>query len=176
MLDVEEYAREKHLMSETNLASQELLIGGDFSALWSAAKLFIEGKSIYQQSEFFPLYDSIAAGYIGPGPIYYPPWLLALVWPFGFASWEASLYVWLCLNFALLFSLPFLVAKLLYARSPLRSELFLIPLLLPCLYALKLGQISLLLLFFALASLVYLKARRTFFAGLLLSIVISPRL
>jgi hypothetical protein len=70
----------------------------DFVAYWSAGRVNAQGGNPYAPEELLPVQREV--GWTDPWPniMYYPPWVLPLVMPFGMLSYGVSRLLWLIAN------------------------------------------------------------------------------
>jgi Glycosyltransferase family 87 len=120
----------------------------DFVEYWTAGRLLLAGQNPYSPSRIHDLEK--VQGLQEPNPLmmWNPPWTLTLLIPLSFLSYEVSRIFWLYLNFGVVFLSANLLWKLYGGDPRLRA----VPLVLtlsyfPTLLALRLGQISPLILF-----------------------------
>lgn len=79
-------------------------IGGDFIAFWSAARLalFGDAEGAYRYDAITAMMSTVReqkAGFIQP--LYYPPTLLLLIWPYGFFEYVPGLFAFFFSTLAL---------------------------------------------------------------------------
>jgi Glycosyltransferase family 87 len=84
------------------LANVTALGTGDFIAYWSAGRLNAQGQNPYSPEALLPLERAEGWPEDWPNIMYYPPWALVLVMPFGVASFNAARLAWLLAEIAIL--------------------------------------------------------------------------
>ena len=84
------------------LANVTALGTGDFIAYWSAGRLNAQGQNPYSPEALLPLQRAEGWPEDWPNMMYYPPWALPLVMPFGVAAFNAARLAWLLAEIAIL--------------------------------------------------------------------------
>jgi hypothetical protein len=82
----------------THVASLQALGLGDYIAYWSAGRVIARGGNPYSPEELLPLQEELGWPDDWPDIMYYPPWTLALVMPFGMLPFWASRLTWLLVH------------------------------------------------------------------------------
>jgi hypothetical protein len=70
----------------------------DYVAYWSAGRLNALGKDPYSPEELLPVQQEVGWTDDWPNIMYYPPWTLAVVMPFGSLPFGTSRLLWLVVN------------------------------------------------------------------------------
>jgi hypothetical protein len=167
------------LLQTDRLANLGETLGlGDYIAYWSAGRLNASGGNPYSPVELLPLQQELGWPDDFPNMMYYPPWTLALVMPFGLLSFGVSRMAWLVLN---LIVAVFAADRLWsYFGGPAKYRLWAWVVALsfvPTLVVLRIGQIGPLLLLGVAGFLVFERRRQGWLAGaVLLLATIKPHL
>jgi hypothetical protein len=74
---------------------------GDYIAYWSAGRVLAEGRNPYSPKELLAVQRAQGWEDDWPNIMYYPPWALALVLPFGLLPFWVSRLVWLVAGLAI---------------------------------------------------------------------------
>jgi hypothetical protein len=116
---------------------------GDYVAYWSAGRLNAWGGNPYSPAELLPIQKEIGWPEEWPNIMYYPPWTLALVTPFGVLPFWVSRAVWLLFNFVIVLWCGSRLWRFFGGTSEMGFLALLIGLsFVPTLIALRMGQIS----------------------------------
>ena len=73
---------------------------GDFIAYWSAGRLNAQGQNPYSPEVLLPIERAEGWAEDWPNIMYYPPWALPLVMPFGLAPFNLARLAWLIAEIA----------------------------------------------------------------------------
>jgi hypothetical protein len=121
----------------------------DFIEYWSAGQLLLQGKNPYDLNELLAIEVSLGAPYKFPNIMWNPPWLLLWILPLLLLPFKAAALVWLSVNLALLLACATVIWRLLAPAQVCRriavawvATLAFVPGLL----AIRMGQMSALLL------------------------------
>jgi hypothetical protein len=150
----------------------------DYVAYWSAGRVNAQGGNPYSPSTLLPLQQELGWSQEFPDMMYYPPWTLALVMPFGLLPFAISRLLWFLVHVGVML----LCADRLwdYYRGPVRLRwlAWLISLaFVPTLIALRMGQIGPVLLLGIVGFLCLEKRGWDGWAGALLALAaIKPQL
>ncbi len=125
----------------------EKLGPGDFIAYWSAGRLLSEGANPYDWRALLTLQEPLGWAEDFPNMMYYPPWALPLVLPFGTMPFVAARLLWLALNAALVLICADWIWRFYGGATSHRAVAWLVSLIfVPTLIALQMGQIGAVLL------------------------------
>jgi hypothetical protein len=75
---------------------------GDYIAYWAAGRLNATGGDPYKHDEVLALQQSVGWRELRPRMIWYPPWAMPLLMPFGVLPYPVSRYLWFVVSFGLL--------------------------------------------------------------------------
>ena len=150
----------------------------DFSAYWVAARLLLNNGNAFLPAEQLEVQRS--AGWTGFTPllIYWPPWTMSLLLPFGYLDHDTAQALWFLQNNVFIFVGVLLLWRL-YSNSPTLSRVGWVALLTfaPIYFALLLGQIGPLVLAGLIGFLFAARKQAWFLAGAWLSLAsIKPHL
>lgn len=141
----------------------------DFVEYWSAGRLNMTGGNPYDPQQMETLQAQTGRTYAIPVMMWNPPWMLALVMPFGAVSYVIGRVAWLFVNFVLVFVCVELLWRMYDGASRYRWIGWLVGLgFMPVLQALKTGQSGTLLLIGIVGFLYFVEQRKDFWAGALL--------
>jgi Glycosyltransferase family 87 len=163
------------LLSLADMSS--IVVMDDFIAYWAAGRLQWTGQNPYSFELFSKLQESIG-WQERPHVMLYPPWAFLLLVPLGIADYASARLFWLLLNLILLTITSSLLWKF-YAGPPrlLWVAWGLAFLFYPSLYLLRIGQMSLVVLFGLVTFLVLHQQGRHWWAGCALFLAaIKPHL
>ena len=163
------------LVSQADVASIALM--DDFIAYWAAGRLQWTGQNPYSFELFSKLQESIG-WQERPHVMLYPPWAFLLLVPLGIADYTSARLFWLLLNLGLLTLTSSLLWKL-YDGPPklLWVAWGLAFLFYPSLYLLRIGQMSLVVLFGLVTFLLLHQQGRHWSAGCVLFLAaVKPHL
>jgi len=135
------------VLQADRLADFKALGLGDYIAYWSAGRLNAAGENPYSPENLLPLQRDLGWAESFPNMMYYPPWTLAVVMPFGLLPFGVSRLAWLVLHLVLVVVCADRVWA--YYHGPARYRLWVWVLALsfvPTLISLRMGQIGPLLL------------------------------
>jgi hypothetical protein len=151
---------------------------GDFIAYWSAGRVNALGENPYSWEVLLPLQQDLGWPESFPNMMYYPPWTLALVMPFGVLPFSLSRLLWLVLHLGLVVGCTDWLWR--YYGAPPKYRLWAWVLALafvPTLIVLRMGQIGPLLLLGIVAFLYLEKRSLDWWAGAVLVLpAIKPQL
>jgi hypothetical protein len=154
------------------------LVNADFVQYWAAGRLNLSGDNPYSPEYLLPL--QLSAGLPGGIPImmWNPPWTLAIAMPFALLPYAWAQIAWLVVGLAiLLFSAHWLWGYFSGPRPRRWVSLVVLATFLPGLFALRMGQISPLLLLGLVGFLYFERQDRGWQAGLCASLLaIKPHL
>lgn len=119
--------------------------GGDFIQYWSALQLLQSGGNPYDPQQMLMIQQGVDAGRSTPLMMWNPPWLLLILYPLGFLSFETARVVWLMLNLGFLFSAALAIRSYLGLQLTWRTTLLIAAGFFPAFFALSLGQLGILL-------------------------------
>lgn len=150
----------------------------DFLEYWAAGRLNITGGNPYDPRQLLPLQRPIGWSMSMPVIMWNPPWTLSVLMPFGLLSYQVGRAIWLMLHLMIvLLSASFLWA---YFQGPERRRWLALLVTLtfaPVLFALRMGQISPLILLGILGFLYFQDQERWVWAGVAVALVaIKPQL
>jgi hypothetical protein len=145
----------------------------DFVEYWSAGQLLLQGRNPYDSSELSEVEASIGVPYELPIIMWNPPWLLLWILPLLLLPFKAAALAWLFLNLALLLACATVVWRLLAPTQVSRriavtwvATLAFIP----GLMAIRMGQMSALLLVGVVGFLYYVERGNPLLAGMFLTL------
>jgi hypothetical protein len=152
----------------------------DFVQYWSAFHLLMQGHNPYDSLQMLGIQESI--GFPGELPVlmWNPPWLLMLLAPILWISFDGATTAWCVLNVLMLGSIPFLVGG--GAREPLSRGRFMFLAILtllffPALDSIRSGQLGVFLAFGVALIIRGLKTEKAWMAGLGLALLsVKPHL
>ena len=120
---------------------------GDFIAYWAAGRLNGQGENPYSWDALLDLQQPLGWPEDYPNMMYYPPWTLALVMPFGALPFATARLIWLFLNLAAVVLSADLLWRYYGGAARYRLGAWLLALsFVPTLITLRMGQIGPLLL------------------------------
>jgi hypothetical protein len=133
------------LAMSTNIASSLGL--ADFIAYWAAGRLNAFGDNPYSFETLLPLQQAQGWAESYPNMMYYPPWTLPLVMPFGVLSYSAARLLWLVIHLGIVLACADWLWR--YYDGPARYRRWAwvwVLAFVPTLIALRMGQIGPLML------------------------------
>ena len=151
----------------------------DFDTFYMAGKSVLQGTGIYYQDEYYKDYDAVA-------PFLYPPvaaifFALFAVFPLIFATLLWYVLLLGCLFFCYKFSVTLLTSwhwhpkRIDFSQMPKIGFVFILAIAAFAIDNLIMLQMNIWVLFLMLTALVFLKKKRMFLAGLILSLAISMK-
>lgn len=150
----------------------------DFSAYWSASRLFLEGRNPYDQENLSEMQlVHLGSNKDGILMVWNPPTVWIFLLPVSWMPFETARVVWLLINIVLVLVSCFILRQIYF---PMRTPIVLLVYCLtvvtfaPVLIAIIIGQITFLVLFGLTTSLFFIKHERWFWAGAML-IFITPK-
>lgn len=154
------------------------LMTNDFIAYWAAARLLLTHGNAFLPAEQLEMQRS--AGWTGFTALlmYYPPWTLSLLLPFGYLDYDTAQTLWFLQNSVAIFLGALLLWRL-YCNSPTPSRVGWVALLTfpPIYFALLMGQVGPLVLVGLVGFLSAARKQAWFWAGAWLALaVIKPHL
>ena len=160
------------------LATIRPLPTDDFVAYWSAGRLNVTGGNPYSPEQLWPLQRAAGWSLDRPDMIWVPPWTLTLMMPFGVLSYPVGRVVWLLLSLAVVL---FCCDWIWRTYGGLASQRWLAPVVgltfVPTILALRMGQISPLILLGIVGFLHFERRQKWFWAGASTALVaIKPQL
>jgi hypothetical protein len=150
----------------------------DFVEYWSAGRLNLMGENPYSPEKLFQLQKQAGSIYVEPIMMWNPPWTLTLIMPFGLLDYPTGRVLWLLLHIAILFFCTKLIWPL-YGGQEWKSWIALIILatFTPLIFALRMGQISPVILLGIVAFLHFQRSQKGWWAGSLVMLAaVKPHL
>jgi hypothetical protein len=150
----------------------------DFIAYWAAARLLLNNGNAFLPAEQLEMQR--LAGWTGFTPLlmYYPPWTLSLLLPFGYLDYDTAQALWFLQNSVFVFLGALLLWRL-YSNSPTPSRVGWVALLsfAPIYFALLMGQVGPLVLVGLIGFLLATRKQAWYWAGAWLALAsIKPHL
>jgi hypothetical protein len=151
---------------------------GDFIAYWSAGRQLSRGENPYDWRGLLELQEPLGWAESFPNMMYYPPWTLALVLPFGAMEFAVARLAWLLLHVGITVWSADWIWRYYGGRASQRYVAWLIALVfVPTMIALRMGQIGPMLLFGIIAFLHFERRGQDWWAGAALLLpAIKPQL
>jgi hypothetical protein len=157
------------LIAGSDIRSQP---AGDYIAYWAAGRLNSRGADPYSPDQVLALQQAVGWSEPVPRMIWYPPWILPILTPFGMLEYPVARIVWLGLNLALTIICADWIWLFAGGSRDRRWMAWLIGLVfLPSLLNLAAGQISAFLLLGLVAFLALVERARWWWAGVAVSLV-----
>jgi hypothetical protein len=139
---------------------------GDYIAYWSAGRVLAEGGNPYSPRELLAVQQAQGWEDDWPNIMYYPPWALALVLPFGLLPFWVSRLVWLVAGLAIIIGCADRAWLYFGGQVQRRAIAWLIAMtFVPTLMVLRIGQIAPWLLLGAIGFLEAERRRADWLAG-----------
>jgi hypothetical protein len=152
----------------------------DFIEYWSAGQLLLQGKNPYDLNELYRIQVSLGLPYESPIVMWNPPWLLLWILPLLLLPFKVAALAWLFLNLVLLLSCGTVIWRLLSPAQPSRRigvALIATTAFVPGLSAIRMGQMSALLLVGVVGFLYGVEKGKPLLAGMFLTLTtIKPHL
>ena len=136
------------------------------------------GENPYSPEKLFQLQKQAGSIYVEPVMMWNPPWTLTLVMPFGLMDYPTGRILWLLLHIAILFFCTRLIWHL-YGGQEGKSwiPLIIIATFVPLIFALRMGQISPMILLGIIAFLHFQRSQKGWWAGSLVMLAaVKPHL
>lgn len=149
----------------------------DFVQYWSAFRLFVTGANPYDADLMLELQRQV--GFVAQKPImmWNPPWLLLILAPVLWLSFEYAALLWLVCNIFFLFGVTILIRKTFLPKCPIVPLALATAFFPPCWEAISWGQTSILLTFAVSAFLYCANQKRDFLGGIFLALLsLKPHL
>lgn len=144
-------------LSSTAVLDPEWLMADDFVEYWSAGRLNLEGGNPYDPVQLLDIQNQAGRDAGEALMMWNPPWTLTITMPLGLLSYRASRTLWLLLNIAVLILSVDTLWRLYGGSSRLRWLSWLLGFsFIPVLYALKKGQMGILVLLGTVGFLYYI--------------------
>jgi hypothetical protein len=150
----------------------------DFVEYWSAGRLNLMGENPYSPEKLFQLQKQAGSIYVDPIMMWNPPWTLTLIMPFGLMDYPTGRVLWLLLHIGILVFCTGLIWRL-YGGQEGKSWIALIILatFTPLIFALRMGQISPVILLGIVAFLHFQRSQKGWWAGSLVMLAaVKPHL
>ena len=150
----------------------------DFVEYWSAGRLNLMGENPYSPEKLFQLQKQAGSIYVEPIMMWNPPWTLTFIMPFGLMDYGTGRVLWLFLHLAILGLCTWLIWHL-YGGQEGKSWIALITIatFMPLFFALRMGQISPVILLGIIAFLHFQRSQKAGWAGSLVMLAaVKPHL
>lgn len=166
------------ILQADRLTDPSLLGLADYIAYWSAGRLNVTGENPYSPATLLELQHGLGWPEDFPNMMYYPPWTLPLVMPFGALPYGLSRLLWLILHLALTVGCVDRIWKYYGGSDRHRLLVWVFALsFVPTLIVLRMGQIGPLLLLGIVGFLEFEKRGKDLLAGAILMLpAIKPQL
>jgi hypothetical protein len=150
----------------------------DFAEYWAAGRLNASGANPYEHAAMLEQQRQIGWAQANPDMMYNPPWTLALAMPMGAMTFQVARAIWLPVQiFATLWSAATLWILYGGTRIHIARACGLALVWMPTLIALRMGQLSPIILLGLVGFLWALSSRRDFAAGVFFSLTaVKPQL
>ena len=157
----------------SDLIGSGILHQDDFVEYWAAGRLNLSGENPYDPESLFKLQKEVWPDREEPLMMWNPPWTLALVMPFGYLSYNLARVLWIAGNFILVFLSINGIWHVYSGASRIRWIGWLVGLtFMPTVIALRIGQISPLLLAGLAGFLLAIRDKRYYLAGMACSLLL----